>query len=54
MYDETIKLLREILDEKIDTSKDANIYLAWCEARDMIEYALANNVEVLKKYIKKG
>ena len=50
MYDETIKLLREILDERIDTSKDTDVYLAWCSARDIIEYALVNNIECLKEF----
>ena len=50
MYDKTIKLLREILDERIDTSKDTDVYLAWCTARDIIEYALANNVKCLKEF----
>lgn len=50
MYDETIELLREILDERIDTSKDTDIYLTWCTARDIIEYALADNIECLKEF----
>lgn len=50
MYNETIELLREILDERIDASKDTDVYLAWCTARDIIEYALVNNVECLKEF----
>lgn len=50
MYDETIKLLREILDERIDTSANTDVYLAWCSARDIIEYALVNNIECLKEF----
>lgn len=50
MYDETIKLLREILDERIDTAYEDNVYLAWCTARDIIEYALVNNIECLKEF----
>lgn len=50
MYDETIELLREILDERIDTAHNMGAYLAWCTARDIIEYALADNIECLKEF----
>lgn len=54
MYDETIELLREILDERVDMAYEDDVYLAWSSARDIIEYALANNIECLKEFKLKG
>lgn len=50
MKKSTIELLRHILTARIDNSRDISEYLAWCDARDIIEYALAENIKVLKLY----
>lgn len=50
MCDETKAMLREILDERIDNAPNTDNYLIWCSARDIIEYALADNIECLKEF----
>ena len=50
MTDETLRVLRHIFDARIDHATDANSYLAWTSARDIVEYALADNLECLAQF----
>lgn len=47
--DEIVATLRHILDTRIDHCSSEN-YVAWTSARDIVEYALAENMECLKEY----
>ena len=44
-----VQTLRHIFDARIDHC-DAATYGAWTTARDIVEYALANNFECLKEF----
>ena len=50
MTDETLRVLRHIFDARIDNVTNINSYLAWTSARDIVEYALADNLECLAQY----
>lgn len=50
MTKETLTTLRHILDARIDNADDPSAYIAWTSARDIIEYALADNIECLAQY----
>ena len=50
MSDEILKVLRHIFDARIDNADDYSAYIAWTSARDIIEYALADNLECLKEF----
>ena len=50
MYEEVVKILRHIFDARIDNANDHSAYMAWTSARDIVEYALANNIECLKEF----
>ena len=50
MTDETLRVLRHIFDARIDHALDANSYLAWTSARDIVEYALADNLDCLAQF----
>ena len=46
---ETVKIVRHIFDARIDhAGRDG--YIAWTSARDIVEYALANNIECLSQF----
>ena len=47
---ECAKVLRHILDARIDNAKDTSAYYAWTSARDIVEYALTDNVEGLSQF----
>lgn len=47
--DEIVATLRHILTARIDHCRGEN-YVAWTSARDIVEYALAGNMECLKEY----
>lgn len=46
---ENLSILRHIFDARIDKSND-DAYIAWSSARDVFEYAIANNTEALRNY----
>lgn len=50
MSDEILKVLRHIFDARIDNAEDHSAYIAWTSARDIVEYALADNLECLKEF----
>ncbi len=50
MPDEILKVLRHIFDARIDNADDYSAYIAWTSARDIVEYALADNLECLKEF----
>lgn len=50
MTDETLKMLRHILDARIDNAETPEAYIAWTSARDIVEYALADNIECLRQF----
>lgn len=50
MNEEIIATLRHIFDARIDHAKDLSAYQAWCSARDIVEYALAENYDCLKEF----
>ena len=45
-----VETLRHILDARIDNASDYATYIAWTSARDIFEYALANNFDCLKEF----
>ena len=50
MVDKAIALARDIFDSQIDNAKITEEYIAWCDARDIFEYALVGNVSALAQY----
>ena len=50
MTDETLRVLRHIFDARIDNVTNISSYLAWTSARDIIEYALADNLDCLAQF----
>ena len=46
---EVVDIMRHIFDARIDNSTD-EAYQVWCTARDIFEYALAGNLEVLVRF----
>ena len=50
MSEEIVKILRHIFDARIDNANDYSAYIAWTSARDIIEYALAGNIECLNQF----
>lgn len=46
---ECVETLRHIFAARIDHCSRKN-YIAWTSARDIVEYALAGNLECLKEY----
>ena len=50
MKEEIIKTVRHIFDARIDNASGAEAYIAWCAARDIFEYALAENYECLTQF----
>ena len=50
MTDETLRVLRHIFDARIDHATSADSYTAWTSARDIVEYALADNLECLVQF----
>lgn len=56
MDDEIIVTLRHILNARIDNADDASAWIAWTSASDIVEYALAGNLECLRQfdYLKTG
>ncbi len=47
---ETVDLVRHIFAARIDLSKGRQAYIAYCNARDIFEYALAGNKDALKEW----
>lgn len=45
-----VETLRHILDARIDNASDISAYYAWTSARDIVEYALTNNLEGLSQF----
>ena len=50
MTDETLKMLRHILAARIDNAENRDAYIIWTSARDIIEYALADNIGILQMF----
>lgn len=50
MTNEIIATLRHILDARVDNANDASALNAWESARDIVEYALAGNLECLRQF----
>lgn len=48
--EKTVELVRHIFDARIDNASRPSAYLAYCNARDIFEYALAGNIEALTQY----
>ncbi len=46
----TVDVVRHIFDARIDNATSRYSYLAYCNARDIFEYALAGNIEVLDQF----
>lgn len=44
-----IKRVRHILTARIDNAQTQDAYIAYCNARDIFEYALAENEECLRE-----
>lgn len=50
MTDEAIKIMRKIFKERLDNTISIDAFEAWASARDVVEYALENNIDVLKQF----
>lgn len=50
MNDEIITTLRHILDARVDNADDVSALTAWRTARNIVEYALADNLECLRQF----
>ena len=50
MTDETLSVMRHIFDARIDHATDASSYIAWTSARDIVEYALTDNLDCLAQF----
>ena len=50
MTDQIVKMVRHIMDARIDHANSAEAYTAWTSARDIFEYALAEDVEGLRQW----
>lgn len=50
MTNETIKILLHIIDARIDNAEDHALYVALCSIRDIMEYAIADNIECLRQF----
>ena len=50
MKDEAIKILRHIFNAHIDHAATEEVALAWADARDLLEYALADNLDELRSW----
>ena len=48
--EKTVELVRHIFDARIDNASRPSAYLAYCNARDIFEYALAGNTEALNEF----
>ena len=46
----TVDLVRHILTARIDHSTKTSQYVAYHNARDIFEYALAGNIEALEQF----
>lgn len=47
---QVVQILRHIFDARIDNACNPDQYTAWTSARDIVEYALANNIEYLSQF----
>lgn len=45
-----IEMVRHILTARIDHADNTDVYIAYCNARDIFEYYLAGNIEALRQY----
>lgn len=50
MNENIVEMLRHILTARIDNADTQEEYLIWCSARDIVEYALAENYECLAQF----
>jgi hypothetical protein len=50
MNERIIERVRHILTARIDNAQTQDAYIAYCNARDIFEYALAENEECLKEF----
>lgn len=50
MTNETVKILRHILDTRVDNAWNYEVYVALCNIRDIMEYAIADNIECLRQF----
>lgn len=47
---ECVETLRHIFNARIDNALTHEAYIAWTSAKDIVEYALAGNLECLKEF----
>lgn len=47
---ECLAILRHIMDARIDNASSTEAYISWTSARDIIEYALAGNIDCLRQF----
>ena len=50
MTKETIEMLRHIISARIFNAETEAEYIAWTSAKDIVEYALADNTECLEQF----
>lgn len=50
MKKETIKILRHIIDARIDNAWNHEVRFALCNVRAIMEYAIADNIECLREF----
>lgn len=50
MNTKIIETVRHIFEARADNAETQDEYLAWTSAKDIFEYALADNLECLSQY----
>lgn len=50
MSDKVIEVLRHILDARVDNASTPYEYTLLCDIRDIVEYALADNLDCLRQF----
>lgn len=50
MKKETIEILLHIINARIDNAWNHEVYVALCSIRDIMEYAIADNIECLRQF----
>lgn len=50
MKEESIKILRHILNARIDNAESRDSCFMWRNVKNLLEYALEDNIEVLRQF----
>lgn len=50
MDEKILEMARHIFKARMDNADSAESFIAWCSARDIFEYAIANDYECLSQF----